>query len=177
MKNRKKYLISYLAGIFIIVAFYILDKVHDYMEDRYPDEKVYTFTPGENAQENIKRMEPIYLKTADSSFESLFYYYIYTPPYQMHEMLSIAMIMANKYNYGEAYYITYSRLLYNPDSDEKIDSLTSKISISYLKAAAKLNYKYAQEKLGKYYIEGKFVRKDTILGNKLLKEYAKHYQK
>ena len=92
-------------------------------------------------------------------------------------MLSIAIIMANKYNYGEAYYLTYSRLLYRMDSSEKIDSLTSKISISYLKAAAKLNNKSAQKALGEYYIEGKFVRKDTILGNKLLKEYAKHDQK
>ena len=176
MKNRKKYLISYLAGIFIIVAFFIIDKVHDYLEDRYPDEKVYIYTEME-AQKDIKRMEPIYLKTADSSFDELAVCYTYTSVYQLNEMLSIAIIMANKYNYGEAYYLTYSRLLYRMDSGEKIDSLTSKIGISYLKVSARLNYKYAQEKLGKYYIEGKFVRKDTILGNKLLKEYAKHDQK
>ncbi len=176
MKNRKKYLISYLSGIFIIVAFFIIDKVHDYLEDRYPDEKVYIYTEME-AQKNIKRMEPIYLKTADSSFDELAVCYTYTSVYQLNEMLSIAIIMANKYNYGEAYYLTYSRLLYRMDSGEKIDSLTSKISISYLKAAAKLNNKSAQKALGEYYIEGKFVRKDTILGNKLLKEYAKHDQK
>lgn len=176
MKNRKKYLISYLSGIFIIVAFFIIDKVHDYLEDRYPDEKVYIYTEME-AQKDIKRMEPIYLKTADSSFDELAVCYTYTSVYQLNEMLSIAIIMANKYNYGEAYYLTYSRLLYRMDSGEKIDSLTSKISISYLKAAAKLNNKSAQKALGEYYIEGKFVRKDTILGNKLLKEYAKHDQK
>ena len=176
MKNRKQYLISYLSGIFISVAFCMIDKVHDYLEDRYPDEKVYIYTEME-AQKNIKRMEPIYLKTADSSFDELAVCYTYTSVYQLNEMLSIAIIMANKYNYGEAYYLTYSRLLYRMDSGEKIDSLTSKISISYLKAAAKLNNKSAQKALGEYYIEGKFVRKDTILGNKLLKEYAKHDQK
>ena len=173
MKKKKKYLISYMAGISLIVLLFITYRVQQYLEMRDLAKLKCTFTE-KMAQRSIKRMEPIYLKTADSSFDELAVYYRYTPLYQMHEMLSIAIIMANKYNYGEAYYLTYSRLLYRRDSSEKIDSLTLKIGISYLKAAARLNNKDAQKRLGEHYMEGEFVKKDTVLGNKLLKEYAKH---
>ena len=166
MKNKKKYLISYLAGISIIVVFFITYKVQQYLEMRDLAKLKCDFTE-EIAQRSIKISELSHLKTRDSSFDMLAVYYRYTPLYQMHEMLSIAMIMANKYNYGEAYYLTYSRLLYRRDSSEKIDSLTLKIGISYLKAAARLNNKDAQKRLGEYYMEGEFVKKDTVLGNKL----------
>ena len=177
MENKKKYLISYLVGISIIVMPFIIYTAQQYLEMRDEAKQVHIYTSKDNVQDTIKRLEYLHLKTRDSSFDKLAVYYTYTPTYQMYEMLSIVMIMANKYDYGEAYYLTYSNLLYRMDSRERIDSLTSKIGISYLKAAAKLNYKSAQETLGEYYTEGKFVKKDTVLGNKLLKEYAKHDQK
>jgi len=177
MKRKKKYLISYLAGISIVVVFLIADKVQQYLETRDNAKYTHTYISEEDVQRSIKSSELNHLKTRDSSFDDLTYYYIYTPIYQTYEMVSITMIMANKYNYGEAYYLTYSNLLYRMDSSEKIDSLTSKIGISYLKAAARLNYKLAQKELGECYIEGEFVKKDTVLGNKLLKEYTKHDHK
>lgn len=89
-----------------------------------------------------------------------------------------SLIVANKWNDGNASFDVFRAIAtldssnnFNevPDLDF-LDQETINIAIAYLKKASHngpINAKYT---LGKYYLEGKYIKKDKELGKKLLKE-------
>jgi TPR repeat protein len=84
--------------------------------------------------------------------------------------------MANKYDYTMAYYDVFDclTLLYWDDCDntscwlDSLDNQTRMMALEYLKKAADKGERNASWELGRLYIEGKHVQKDTVLGNQLL---------
>lgn len=97
-----------------------------------------------------------------------------------YEFLPWALLMANKYNDTGAYLDVYICLfelsnLYDSAglenwSLDNLDNKTQKMAIEYLNKAAEKGHHQAKEILGKYYLEGRYVEKNTALGNRLIKE-------
>jgi TPR repeat protein len=88
------------------------------------------------------------------------------------EYLIYSLIMANKYNYPPAYYNVYYCLtsVFEHHSYAEIDEITKEMAIRYLKRGVELKDAASTKYLGYLYLEGKYVKKDTILGKKLEKE-------
>ena len=92
-----------------------------------------------------------------------------------------SLIVANKWNNGNASFDAF-RTIATLDSTNRfcevpnldfLDKETLNLAILYLKNASDngpINVKYI---LGKYFLEGKYVKKNEILGSKLLKEADK----
>ena len=90
-------------------------------------------------------------------------------------LLYTALIMANKYEYPLAYEDTYYCLTdyYHKKRFtelEDIDPATRKMALDYLKKGAEKGNKECKKILGNHYLEGKYIEKDTIKGNQLIKE-------
>jgi len=84
------------------------------------------------------------------------------------EYLLYSMVMANKYKYPRAFYQVYSCLTGVFEQRRlEIDKKTIAIAIKYLQDGVALNECQSINKLGELYLEGKYVKKDTILGRKL----------
>lgn len=161
MTNKKKDIIAYFVGVSVMLSIIIINKIYEYVEYTYPSKNVYVYTPGKNAQRYILSMEKYSYEHKDtSSFVSLTTYYIYTPRYQMQEELTVAMVSANKLDFGDAYELTSTRLLYWGNTTDLTDSLTSKIGLSYLKAAASHSSMNAIKELREGHIYNKYVNKD-----------------
>ena len=87
--------------------------------------------------------------------------------------LLCSMVMANKYNYPEAYYRTYLFIIdpYTTGFDDiPIDIATFNFAYSYLKRGAELGFKMAKSSLSRVLLKGIFVPQDTILARKLFFE-------
>jgi hypothetical protein len=94
------------------------------------------------------------------------------------EILPYALLMANKYHYERAYYhvydcfiIIYANGAYNSDLDS-LDNTTKKFALEYLQKGAELGEINCKKKLGRYYIEGKYFEKDTVLGKELKNKWS-----
>ena len=89
--------------------------------------------------------------------------------------LYVALIMANKYDYDEAYYdVFYCLTRYSNknklDALDDLDNTTKAMALNYLiKGAAKGNND-CKRVLGSFYLQGKYVEKDIKKGSKLLQE-------
>ncbi|BES62599.1 hypothetical protein [Dysgonomonas capnocytophagoides] len=79
-----------------------------------------------------------------ASYQTLWYSYLDSP--QPEEFLYYAMIMANKYNYPQAYYDVYLCLANTTDVD-KLDDATKKIVVEYLVKASERGQDQASEVL------------------------------
>ena len=94
--------------------------------------------------------------------------------YRVGEFLPYALIMANKYDYPQAYYDVYESLTLmqsvGKENLNSVDSVTLQIALKYLKLSADKGSKVGKKILGQYYLEGKYFPKDTITGNELLRE-------
>lgn len=99
----------------------------------------------------------------------------------LYEFLPWALIMANKFNSKVGYFDVYFslHLLSNIAVDsktienwslDKLDKKTQEMAIEYLKIAADKGHEQAKEILGGYYLEGKYVEKNTELGTSLINE-------
>ena len=96
-------------------------------------------------------------------------------------LLPYALLMANKYDYSVAYYHVFDclTLLYYDDCNDidccldSLDSQTRTMALEYLKKAADKGEGNALRDLGWLYLEGKHVKKDTVLGNQLLEKSRK----
>jgi TPR repeat protein len=80
--------------------------------------------------------------------------------------LPIAEEMANKYKYPQAYYDVYFELSFDSCNEKSMAK-----AIKYLKLAFDKGHFQALYTLGNMYYEGKYLPKDTILGQKLLMKY------
>ncbi len=106
-----------------------------------------------------------------SAYQTL--WYLYLDSSKPEEYLNYSLIMANKYDYTDAYFNVYRCLINLYPNKEMLDKLTVDIAIKYLQMAAAKKHQQALEILGDYYIKGKFVEKDVTLGRKLLNESTK----
>jgi TPR repeat protein len=93
-------------------------------------------------------------------------------------ILPYALIMADKFDYNQAYYDVYEALG-NPKYDSiyylrNLDSLNKK-ALSYLQKGSIKGCLEAKEVLGEYYLNGLYFPKDTILGKELIKESLKRF--
>lgn len=90
------------------------------------------------------------------------------------EYLIYSVIMANKYHFPRAYYQVYNCLTSVCESSNIIiDKETMELAIKYVKKGAELKDGDALMRLSDLYNEGKYIAKDTILGNKLANEARK----
>lgn len=120
----------------------------------------------------LKELKEKVIKTGDvQSYEELSTAYM---DYSIGEFLPYALLMANKYNYPRAYYDVYESLvLMQSVGQGTIDSLDPKtltMALEYLKLSSEKGLLLGKKILGQYYIDGKYLSKDTIKGNQLLRE-------
>jgi len=97
--------------------------------------------------------------------------------YGYERFLPFALIMANKYDYQQAYFDIFDCLWHiygKPTAElillEDLDSTTQKMAIDYLIKASFKGHEQAKEILGEYYLRGLYVDKDTLLGKRLIQE-------
>ena len=83
--------------------------------------------------------------------------------------LLCAMVMANKYNYPDAFHDIYDRITspYRGLSNIPIDTATFNLAYSYLKRGVELGSKSAKFSMSMLLLKGIFVPQDTILAKKL----------
>lgn len=94
------------------------------------------------------------------------------------DFLVCNMLVSNKWNYNYASYSvfeTFSDLdLTNKDKEvpslEHLDDLTKDVALKYLVKASDLKSPNAMNILGHYYVDGIYVKKDKIIGEKLINE-------
>ena len=124
----------------------------------------------------INELEPFVLKGNVEAYDELCQAYMEN---DMHSsLLPYALLMANKYDYTMAYYDVYSCLSFiywdschdESCSLDSLDMQTRKMALDYLKKAADKGEPNALRDLGWLHLEGKHVKKDTILGNQMLEE-------
>lgn len=93
------------------------------------------------------------------------------------EFLPIAFKMANKFDYSQAYFDTYTALLdlngiYSPDEPlDKIDPKTKDLAIEYLIIAAVKGHEQSIETLKDYYLKDSINQK-IIFTDKIKKEFG-----
>lgn len=97
--------------------------------------------------------------------------------YGSEKFLPFALIMANKYDYPKAYFDVFSCLhdIYGDTTKDlwildNLDSTTQSFALNYLKKSSSKGYFQAKDILGHYYLFGKYVEKDTVLGKQLINE-------
>ena len=120
----------------------------------------------------LKELKEKIVKTGDTvSYEELSTAYM---DYSIGEFLPYALLMANKYNYPQAYFDVYESLVLMQssglDTIESLDPQSLKMALDYLKLSSEKGLPVAKKILGQYYLDGKYVSQDTIRGNQLLKE-------
>ena len=84
--------------------------------------------------------------------------------------LLCSMVMANKYNYPEAFYRAYLFIVdpYTAGYDDiPIDTATFNLAYSYLKRGVELGSKPAKFSMSMLLLKGVFVQQDTVLAKKL----------
>jgi TPR repeat protein len=88
--------------------------------------------------------------------------------------LYTALIMANKYDFPQAYEDVYTCLTGQDHKmgDTELDDLDKKtraLALHYLILGAEKGNSECEMRLGKYYIEGKYVEKNVLKGKQLIK--------
>ena len=90
-------------------------------------------------------------------------------------LLYSALMMANKYHYSRAYYDVYETITESSYKKEftELDSLDSKtrsMALDYLIMGADKGNKECQRKLGYFLSQGKYIKKDTTKGKRLIEK-------
>jgi hypothetical protein len=115
--------------------------------------------------DEIARLEENIVKNGDiDSYNQLMSYHL-DQIKPINEFVIYSMIMANKYNYPQACWDVYWRLVYLKDS---VDSQTLNIGMSFLQHGVELNSSSCMNELGQLYLDGKYVDRNEPLGNELL---------
>jgi hypothetical protein len=95
------------------------------------------------------------------AYDRLRNFYLLTKPF-----LRYALIMADKYDYTQAYFDVFSCI--EKMNKKRPSEKEMKKGIRYLKVAALRNHHQAPYYLGELYMEGKYMPKDTVLGKYLM---------
>lgn len=90
------------------------------------------------------------------------------------ELLYYSFLIANKKHYPQAYFDIYYELRRVETIERKdiFDNELRTFMIEYLKKGATLGHLQSKYELGKLYMEGKYLPKDTILGKRLIENRA-----
>lgn len=101
--------------------------------------------------------------------------------YATEDFLPIALDMANKQNYPQAYYDVYSTLFMMEYLDEETDSVTewekwnprmSRFALEYLLIGAKLKDEQCKETIKNYYVKNKRLSKILYQHKDLIEKYS-----
>lgn len=118
-----------------------------------------------------------YIKEALTKGDTSAYYNlrVYYMDYSIDGILYPALIMANKYGYHSAYAdVYYALTCHDHKKDvselEDLDETTRILALEYLKKGAEKKDKECQLILGRHYLQGKYIKKDIVKGNQLIKE-------
>lgn len=116
-----------------------------------------------------------YRKSAVEKGDTIAYKELELENYQSDSFLYVSLIMANKYNYPSAYYNVFHCLVKQSNKKElealdDLDEMTKKMAIDYLIMGAEKGDKQCQKILGKFYLEGKYLKKDVEKGSQLIKD-------
>jgi hypothetical protein len=130
-----------------------------------------TYTPVEQLQKNV-----ILYGDAEAYWELRLKYM----EMSMDEsLLPYSLIMANKYDYPIAYFDVYNWLTllsywHSPNHTfDLLDKKTLSLAIEYLKRGSQKGETNCMRNLGYLYEEGKYVKKDTVLGKQLIEKSRK----
>lgn len=95
------------------------------------------------------------------------------------ELLFYSFLIANKCHYPQAYFDVYYELRRIETIERKdiFDNELKTFMIEYLKKGAALGHLQSKYELGKLYMEGKYVSRDTISGKKLIDSSRGKYTK
>jgi len=126
--------------------------------------------------DSLNKLIELVKKGDTIAYENLFMVFLTTTTKEhSSELLIYSLLMANKYNYPFAYYGVYDCLwqIYPETTSslmllDSLDETTRNIALEYLQKGAELGENNCQYNLGRYYLEGKYFEKDTILGKKLI---------
>lgn len=155
---KKKYFIITIINIVIVVV------VCNYFYDRYNWFEVAPINP----TRPIERLKKLVVENNDDSDYSELHQAYYGET-DSNEFLFYALLKANKFHNKRGYYNVY--IIFNLiDRYQKIklDNETINLMIEYLKKGAALNDEQSKFDLGHLYMEGKYVPKDTVLGQWLI---------
>lgn len=99
--------------------------------------------PMNYSERSDSELEKLVIEKGDTSaYHELFVIYL---DYPSERFLPYALIMANKYNYPQAYFDVYDRLWYLYDSPDSLDNTSKKMAIEYLRRAALKGHAQARE--------------------------------
>lgn len=129
-------------------------------------------TPMNQPLRPLKEVKDKVIKMGDiQSYEELSTAYM---DYEIGEFLPYALLMANKYNYPQAYYDVYECLVLmqsiGKGTIESVDPKTKSLALEYLKLSSEKGLHLGMKTLGRFYMDGKYMPKDTVKGNQLLKD-------
>lgn len=94
------------------------------------------------------KLEKLVIDKGDTSaYYDLFVVYL---DYSSEKFLPYALIMANKYNYPQAYYDVYDCLWNFYESSDSLDITTKIMALEYLQNAAQRGHTQALQKLDEY---------------------------
>lgn len=124
----------------------------------------------ESSREDVEERKNKVLKTGDGgAYDALGTDYLREKHYE--EYLAYSLYMANKYNYPRAYYYVYHciTLMYEKNHI-LIDEKSKEMALTYLKKGVALKESNSLGEYGELLMEGKYVKKDSILGKELFEE-------
>lgn len=114
---------------------------------------------------NIIELEDAVREKGDTlAYERLVTFYL-----DSEKLLPSSIIMADKYDYSSAKYMT-SLILMRVVYPKKKDKIIMEKGLNYLHRAAEQGEKNACRDLGFYYFKGEYVKKDTVLGKEYLQK-------
>jgi len=172
MKTRSYKFIIAILIIFIFILIRGISLFYHY-HYRYCSIKVGdTITIGNNTRPIDELKSLVLFKGDTRAYEELCTAYL-NEEYD-EEFLIYSLFMANKYNHPRACYYVYHCLtsIYENHHNGKIDKETKTLALKYLSKGVELGDPSSLSEMGELYINGKYVPKDTILGEKLLKKIS-----
>jgi hypothetical protein len=104
--------------------------------------------PMNYSERSDSELEKLVIEKGDTSaYYELFVVYL---DYPFEKFLPYALIMANKYNYQQAYFDVYDRLWNLYDNPDLLDNTSKKMAIEYLQKAASRGHTQAKDILKEY---------------------------
>lgn len=161
-----------LFFILFVVLFELSCSPNKKDKEQFKQQTIECYPMNNPENKNINEVKSLAIRGDTLAYIYLSHFFM---PENYFEFLPYALIMANKYDYSFAYFDVFDCIwqIYDNGLDNEIylldslDANTQKMAIDYLKKGVKKGNKNCMEVLGDYYIVGKYVQKDTLLGNEL----------
>lgn len=164
---------NYLRNFIILIAvFFVVYLTALYVKYNNNSSVKYYF----KSKDSIRQFSFDYKLFKESTYDSIESEYVHN--YDYNELLFYSIIASNKLKNGNASYNvfytianldTLNRFKDVPNLDF-LDDDTKLLALKYLLKASNEGQKNAKLILGKYYLEGKYIKKDVENGEKLIHE-------